>query len=324
MADTSTPSPAAVRRRAKGAIAPQPSTPAVQASKGLQSATSVNAANPNPVTAAASATPLLPSAAVWQNPYPTTYVPVPIASPPANPDLTPQDIAGQVAEYADWDKYISGIGLTAANLSAATTARVRDIQDSLSRSLEANNWDTAARGLAQSSIRQANAAQAASSAATQQGDAAMQLGNQEGFFAGEQNKWAAPGGLKETIDNKYLGIAGANRAARVPPPTPPATPDQPATSPASNPYNPPPGTVGLMQGGGTPPPQYGTQPNGTYITDPSTQMEHSNSGGQANVYLQDSGPRKGLRYIVVNGYRRYESNNGAGDWGKGGIVKIGP
>jgi len=41
----------------------------------------------------------------------------------------------------------------------------------------------------------------------------------------------------------------------------------------------------------------------------------------AGVFLQDAGERRGLRYIVQGGYRRYESRAGAGDWGKGGVIK---
>lgn len=42
----------------------------------------------------------------------------------------------------------------------------------------------------------------------------------------------------------------------------------------------------------------------------------------AGVFLQDSGTRAGLRYIVQSGSRRYESKAGAGNWGKGGVIKI--
>lgn len=266
----------------------------------------------------------LPSAQVWTNPYPTQYTAVPIASPPANPDLTPQDVAAQISEYSDWDKYLSSLGLTAANMSASTTTKVADIERALAERLDQNNWDTAGRGLAQSSIRDVNAANSATDAASAKGGAISSLVNQENFGAGEANKWGGVGGAKQAIDAKYGDIAAGHRAERAaaaaaaaPPPTPPAPP----APPAPNPFNPAPGTVGPMQGT-----QYGTQPNGTYVTDPSTQgmgSGQSNSGGKANVYMQDTGLRKGLRYIITDGHRKYESKPGAGDWGKGGIIKIG-
>jgi hypothetical protein len=297
---------AAVKRRAKNAGAPvmQDAATASTSDSPPPGPNAQQAPNPNPVTPAAHAAAALPSAAVWQNPYPTTYVPVPIASPPANPDLTPQDVAAQTAEYADWDKYITGIGLTAANLAASTSSRIRDIQQGVAQSLDSNNWDTAARGLAQSSIRQNNAAQTASSAANQQSDAEQQLGNYESQFATELANWSKPGGLKETIDNKYLGVAAANRAARVPPPAPvvdtPAPPPAPAPAPPAAPAPAP------------APAQYS-------ITQVSPETP-----GHPGVYIQDHGPRAGLRYIIKNGGQKwYESKAGAGDWGKGGKIGAG-
>jgi hypothetical protein len=46
------------------------------------------------------------------------------------------------------------------------------------------------------------------------------------------------------------------------------------------------------------------------------------AASKPGVFLQDSGTRKGLHYIVQSGHRYYESHAGSGNWGKGGVVKI--
>jgi hypothetical protein len=289
---------AAIKRRAQQTSAAGPD----QAEQGTAETTPQTPIIPGVPAQPNVGAPALPSAQVWQNPYPTSFVGIPLASPPANPDLTPQDVAAQVGEYADWDKYITGIGMTAANLSAQTQAQVRAIEQSLSRGLESNDWDTAARGLAQSSIRQNTATDLAAGAATQEGSAISSLNNQNAFLQGEMAKWLQPGGLKETIDNKYLGIGATNRAARVPPPPAPDVPVAPI-------------------GPGVAPPA-SAPPKG--LSTPSITQVSPSTPGHPGVYLQDHGPRKGLRYIEKSGVKWYESKAGAGDWGKGGKIGMTP
>lgn len=307
MAALATPPIGAASRRARRAVAPtgQP-TPAGAITPTQPSAPTQNTTGPTPTAAPQPIAAQLgtPSAAqTWVNPYATSYSYVPVASPPANPDLTPQDVAAQIAEYSSWDQYLSNIGLTAAQMSASTATKVQDIEQAMAQGLENNNWDTASRGISGSSISANNATQISSDAATQQGAATTALGNYENYAAGENAKFYGQGGVKQSIDAKYIGIGGQNKAAAAaanPPVSPvPATPQ---TSPSD--FQPNGAPVKGVDRTPAPAPQKG-------VVRPLT---------PPGVFMQTQGTRAGLRYIIKDGTRFYESKAGSSDWGKGGKV----
>jgi hypothetical protein len=240
------------------------------------------------------------SASIWNNPYATGYAAVPVATPPANPDLTPIDVANQISEYTDWDKYLNGIGLQAANMSSDTTLKVGDIARALAQNLDSTDWNMAARGLGVSSIKDSAKTNLNSQAAAQQGNAVGNLTNFENYAAGERSNFDT--NVKPGIDAKYVEIGRGNAAAAAaaaPPPAPPAGGGGGAASAAA------PATMQTGEG----------------IVDP---FRGGTSGG-TQVFIQDHGQRAGMRYIYKNGARRYESRPGAADWGGGGVVAmVGP
>lgn len=287
---------APAKRRAQQAAAPEGTGAAPTASAAATAPTTpVQAAAPVQQTLGVPA-----SASVWTNPYPTTFTPAPIASPPANPNLTPMDISNQITEYSDWDRYLTGLGVNAANLSAQASIKVADIERNQAQGLDNNNWDTAARGLAQSSIRDNNATAINTDAASAKGSEIAGVTNANTMLAGEQAKWGTT--AKPGIDAKYVFIGGEN-ARKISENTPPAGPAAPAA----------PGPAG--------PAPVGSSPSTGHDSGPTKGQNVPPIGSTGNgVFMQDTGPRAGLRYIISNNTRRYESRPGAGDWGKGGNI----
>jgi hypothetical protein len=255
------------------------------------------------------------SASIWNNPYPMTYAAVPVAAPPVNPDLTPIDVANQIAEYSDWDKYLNGIGLQAANMSADTTLKVGDIARALAQNLDSTDWNMAARGLQASSIKDTQKTNQNAQAAAQEGNAISGLTNFENYSAGEANNFNT--NVRPGIDAKYGEIGRQNAAAAA------------AAAAAATPPAPPAG------GGGGAPAQAVAAPammqTGAGLKDPfapkagsanTASGSSTGSSSTGHVYVQTSGSRAGMRYIYKNGARRYESRPGAADWGAGGVVEI--
>lgn len=238
----------------------------------------------------------VPSAAsTWTNPYPTSYAAVPIASPPANPNLTSMDVSNQIAEYSDWDKYLSGIGLQAANMSAEATTKVQDIEQAMAQSLENNNWDTASRGIAQSGIRDSDQTKINADAAVAKGGVTTGLSNFQNYAAGEQAKWGTQ--IKPGIDAKYTFIGGENARAA----SEANAASQPVAPPAA-----PPAAPGPASGHDSGPTKGNQVPVG---------------GANSGVQMQTAGERAGQRFIMKDGVRFYESKPGAGDWGNGGKIR---
>lgn len=265
---------------------------------------------PQPATQTAG-TPVLPSADVWKNPYSSSFSAIPLASPPSNPDLTPQDLTSQMQEYSDWDRYLNSIGLTAANLAATTATQVGGIERNQAQGLENNNWDTAARGLAASSIRDTNATDINTSAAAAKGGLITQLDNAQRHYGNEKNRWEGVGGMKEGIDAKYLGVAATNRANRAAA----ATPAPAATAPAQ----PTPAAAPLPTIPGMTPAQVAQAVQ--QLGSPTVMSDMPGAQKNGGIYMQGVGVRSGLRYQLKDGVRFYESKAGAGDWGKGGKIK---
>ena len=256
----------------------------------------------SPRAAAAAGAPIktlgTPGAAnVWSNPYPTSFAAVPIAPPPTpSPYLTGVDVANRISEYADWDKYLGNIDLQAATMSNDTTTKVADIERSLAQNLDQTDWNMAARGLQASSIKDQSKAQQTGNAATQKGSAIQALTNQENFAAGEHNKFNTT--VAPSIEAKYRDI-GAGHKADADAAAAAATAPPPAAAPAA--------------AASTPIVRSSAPTITGSVAQPTT------GGG---VFVQDTGTRAGMRYIVKNGQRMYESRPGAGDWGAGGHATI--
>jgi hypothetical protein len=234
---------------------------------------------------------------VWHNPYQTNYAAVPVAPPPTpNPYLTGEDIGNRIAEYADWDKYLGNIDLQASNMAVDTTTKVADIERAVAANLEGANWNMAARGLGASSIKDSQKADISAQGANQKGGMIGQLANTENFAAGERAKFGTQ--IQPGIEAKYASIGGQHKADADYAAAIAAAQNQPAPPANST------AAVGAVHSGVTP-------------TVTGSTSQPTTGGG---VFYQDTGPRAGLRYIVYNGARRYESRPGAGDWGTGGVI----
>jgi hypothetical protein len=239
---------------------------------------------------------------VWHNPYHTNYAAVPVAPPPApNPYLTGEDIGNRIAEYADWDKYLGNIDLQASNMAVDTTTKVADIERAVAQNLENANWNMAARGLGASSIKDVQKTDIAAQGANQKGGMIGQLTNTENFAAGERAKFGTQ--IQPGLEAKYASIGAQHKAD---------ADYAAAIAAAQNQPGPPENSTAAVGAVSSAPAGASAAPQVT-----SVQNQPTTGGG---VFYQDSGPRAGLRYIVFNGARRYESRAGAGDWGKGGVI----
>lgn len=134
----------------------------------------------------------------------------PIAAPPVvtDPFLTPTDLANQALELASVDQYLSGVDANVTNARADAAQKTAAIDTAEGRNLESADWNTAARGLGQSSIRDTTKAQLSADASSARGATKTNLGNAENYAAGEHQR--ADTVIRPAIGSKYNEFAKRN------------------------------------------------------------------------------------------------------------------
>lgn len=131
-------------------------------------------------------------------------------APAPQPFLNPDDEAARSTDLAQQDSYLAGLGQQLTSLQIDTTQRLGDIERSLGQGLESNDWNTAARGIANSSIRGQNRAQMTAQANANTAASNDQLGNFQKYASGEQNRVDTI--VKPGINTHYDAVAKANAA----------------------------------------------------------------------------------------------------------------
>jgi hypothetical protein len=129
-------------------------------------------------------------------------------APAPQPFLNPDDEGARNTEIASQIGYLSGLGQQLTSLQIDTNQKVADIEQGLSSGLEANDWNTAARGIGDSSIKAQNRARMTSPAASSTGAAKDQYSNLEKYVNGEKarvNETVIPG-----INTHYDAVAAQN------------------------------------------------------------------------------------------------------------------
>jgi hypothetical protein len=171
----------------------------------------------------------------------------PIAPPTIDPFLEPTDMAQQAVENGQWDDYIAGLQQQSDTLDQDVGLKVGDIDRGLAQGVESNDWNSAARGIANSSIKDQNKAQMIAQASATKG---AETGKQTTFhdYVGGQ-KHQVDTVYKPAIKTKYdsLAVKNAQKAkddwdAAHPPEDTPAAPaadgnPAPTATPGDTTYN---------------------------------------------------------------------------------------
>lgn len=113
----------------------------------------------------------------------------PVIGPPPDPFLTPDDLASQAVEQADWDRYFSGIENSTNQMEIETNAALAQNEVQHGRNLEANDWNQAARGLGNSSIKQNAKAALVGDFTRTQGAARDRLATQKAYTKEERRRY---------------------------------------------------------------------------------------------------------------------------------------
>lgn len=136
----------------------------------------------------------------------------PVAPPKIDPFLTPTDEANESIENGQWDDYIANLVQQRETNDTDVKLKVGDIDQSLSEGLAATDWNTAARGIQNSSIKSQAKAKMTADAAASKG---AELDKQSTFhnYVGNQQKQVDTV-YKPAIGKKYnqLRVDNATRA----------------------------------------------------------------------------------------------------------------
>jgi len=134
----------------------------------------------------------------------------PIAAPPVvrDPFLTPTDLANQALEMADVEGYLKNVDLNIGNARIDAQQRLSAVDTAENRNLEAADWNTAARGLGASSIRDQQKANLSADAAQSRSGTKQSLKLGEDYAAGEHQR--ADTVIKPAINSKYNEAAKRN------------------------------------------------------------------------------------------------------------------
>jgi len=134
----------------------------------------------------------------------------PIAAPPVvtDPFLTPTDLANQALELADVSRYLDSVDFQAQNARIDAQQKTAAIDTAEGRNLESADWNTAARGLAQSSIRDTTKANLSADAAQSRSGTQAALKASNDYAAGEHAR--ADTVVNPAINQKYNELAKRN------------------------------------------------------------------------------------------------------------------
>lgn len=137
---------------------------------------------------------------------------VPVAPPKIDPFLTPTDESQEAVENGAWDDYISNLNQQRDTNDADVTLKVGDIDRGLSQGLEATDWNSAARGIANSSIKDQTKAQMTTQAAASRGAETDKQTTNHNYVSGQQKQVDTV--YKPAIATKYntLRITNAQKA----------------------------------------------------------------------------------------------------------------
>lgn len=181
---------------------------AAKRASGSSSSSYVGFSHPNSIfngASAALATPRPSASPTLTLPNGTPTV-TPIAPPTINPFLAPTDEANEQTENGQWDDYISNLLQQQQTNDSDVTLKTGDIDRSLSQGLESNDWNSAARGLGNSSIKDQNKAQMVTQAAATKGNEIDKQTTFHNYVAGQ----------KKQVDTVYKpGISAKYNQLRV-------------------------------------------------------------------------------------------------------------
>jgi hypothetical protein len=152
------------------------------------------------------------SAPAYETPGASAAV-TPIAAPPVvtDPFLTPTDLASKALELADVDGYLSNVDLSVGNARIDAQQKLAAADTAEQRNLDAADWNTAARGLAQSSVRDTTKANLSSDAEASRAATRGNLTNANDYAAREHNRVDTV--VKPAIGQKYDELAKGNAEA---------------------------------------------------------------------------------------------------------------
>jgi hypothetical protein len=112
--------------------------------------------------------------------------PAPIAPPPS---LTPDDLASQAVEEADWQRYFSGIENQTRQMEIDSGTAIAANQQQHGENLSNNQWNAAARGLGNSSIKQQDQAKIVQAFERNQANITDKLNAQKAYTSNERNNY---------------------------------------------------------------------------------------------------------------------------------------
>lgn len=137
-----------------------------------------------------------------------TQTVTPIAPPKIDPFLAPTDMAQQAVENGQWDDYLSGLDQQVSQAGVDTTLQTGQIDQGLAKGLDDTDWNSAARGLQVSSVKDQNKAQMASTAAASRGAATDKLNSLKDYVSGQRKQVDTV--YKPAIVTKYGALAKKN------------------------------------------------------------------------------------------------------------------
>lgn len=175
-------------------------------------------AAPNPAAAASSPNYATPAA---------MGAVTPIAAPPVvqDPFLTPTDLANQALELSDVQGYLNNVDLNVGNARVDAQQRLAATDTAEQRNLDSADWNTAARGLAQSSVRDTTKANLSADAAQSRSGTNQSLGLANDYAAGEHQRVDTV--VRPAITSKYNELMKKNAQDVTDNTPPPATSTEP-------------------------------------------------------------------------------------------------
>lgn len=132
----------------------------------------------------------------------------PVAPPNIDPFLTPTDMANQSIENGQWDDYITGLQQQSDTLDSDVGLKVGDIDRGLAQGLESNDWNSAARGIQNSSIKDQNRAQMQTQAAATRGSETDKQTTFHNYVGNQRHQVDTV--YKPAIKTKYDALATHN------------------------------------------------------------------------------------------------------------------